>query len=276
MGSEGAGCFAAAVCSAARGGVRDERVRRGRTVSSRRRTETRSVGALTSASKPNLFSQPKSRPASGSTARAIAFTANAIALRTTMKAVASRQARGPGRASTWTPSVDVDERADRRVRLDLGGLGVGHLDAAKALREAVRGADEAVQGVAAVEVADLRDAGIAVVAAVRVGAGHRRDRQVLEHGEHALRGRGRGNAGVDRTGDDVLAVVPDVDRLGAALADVDVRVAEVRDAVRDRRGDQRLPDLRARRPRPGSSRGRSRTPSPRPSSARRTIPAATR
>ena len=52
--------------------------------------------------------------------------------------------------------------------------------------------------VAAVEVADLADARIVVVRAVRVRAAHRADRDVLEDGEGAELGRGGRHAGVAR------------------------------------------------------------------------------
>ena len=53
---------------------------------------------------------------------------------------------------------DGDQGPDRRVGEDDGGVGRRHLDTAVALGEAVAGPDEAVQRVAAVEVADPRDA----------------------------------------------------------------------------------------------------------------------
>src|SRR5262249_56879804 len=59
--------------------------------------------------------------------------------------------------------VDGDEGADRRVRPDAAGVGVGQLDAADALRRAVAPAREAVDRVAAVEVADPVDARVDVV-----------------------------------------------------------------------------------------------------------------
>src|ERR1035441_5246662 len=60
--------------------------------------------------------------------------------------------------------ADVDERAHRRVRVDQASLGVRHLHAAEALRKPVRGPDIAVQSVTTVEIADPRNARIAVVA----------------------------------------------------------------------------------------------------------------
>ena len=55
-----------------------------------------------------------------------------------------------------------DEGADRRQRPEHAGIGHRHFDAAVALGEPVLGADEAVQRVAAVEVAGPRDVGVVV------------------------------------------------------------------------------------------------------------------
>src|SRR5205085_3345822 len=101
----------------------------------------------------------------------------------------ARTARRPAER----PSVlDRDEGADRGVGPDLRGRRERQLDAAEALRRSERGAVEGVDRVAAVEVADVADAGIVVVRAVRVRAAHRADGDVLEHREGAeLRRRGR-------------------------------------------------------------------------------------
>src|SRR5689334_9881453 len=63
----------------------------------------------------------------------------------------------PGRRSG-----DVDERADRRVRIHAAGIRVAHLYAAQALRRAVLRPQEAVQRVAPVEVAHPGDSRVAV------------------------------------------------------------------------------------------------------------------
>src|SRR2546430_17651537 len=84
----------------------------------------------------------------------------------------------PGAARRQTALCDVDQRADRCIRPDLAGRSERHLDATQALGEAILSAREGVKRVAAVEVADVLDAGIVVVAAVGVGAAHRGDPQV--------------------------------------------------------------------------------------------------
>src|SRR6185437_1511016 len=54
----------------------------------------------------------------------------------------------------------IDQRADRRVLVDVVGLGVRHLHAAEALSAPVGRTEEAVQGVSPVEIAHPRDAGV--------------------------------------------------------------------------------------------------------------------
>src|SRR6516165_10840845 len=87
------------------------------------------------------------------------------------------------RGSCWGSVDDRDERADRRVRPNRGRSVEGKLDAPEALRRAERCPVERVQRLASVEVADPANAGVVVVRAVGIRAGHRPDRDVLEDRE---------------------------------------------------------------------------------------------
>ena len=78
----------------------------------------------------------------------------------------------------------LDIEAAHAVECTAIAVATGHHDA-DALREAVGGTVEAVDRLAAVEVADPLDPGVVVVAAVRVLAAHRPDGDVLEHGVRA-------------------------------------------------------------------------------------------
>src|SRR4029077_14545095 len=131
-------------------------------------------------------------------------------------------ALGDHRGSLARSVLDGDERADRGVGPDLGGGRELKFDASESLRSSERAAVEGVEGVAAVEVADVANAWIAVTGAVRIGSAHRADRDVLEHGESAQLGRGGGHAGVAGRAEDRVPVVPEGQRLRNAATHVDV------------------------------------------------------
>ena len=107
--------------------------------------------------------------------------------------------------------------ADRRERPDQCRVGVAHFDAAVALWCPVGGPDEAVQRVAAVEVAGVGDIGVVVGGAVDVGPLHFRVAHMLEDGECAVGGVRARRPAVDR--DDVLdrPVVPEGEVCGTTL-----------------------------------------------------------
>src|SRR5207302_6834779 len=88
-------------------------------------------------------------------------TASARALACSASCLAHRLL-GPARLGVQPSLFHVDERPDGRVREHAAGVADGHLNTAQALREPILRAIEAVQRVAAVEVADVRDARIAV------------------------------------------------------------------------------------------------------------------
>src|SRR5437899_12997690 len=78
--------------------------------------------------------------------------------------------------------LDRYEGADWGVRPDFGCSCQWELDAAQALGGAEAGSVEGVDCVAMVEVADVADSGVVVVAAVGVGTAHRADGDVFEDG----------------------------------------------------------------------------------------------
>ena len=159
-----------------------------------------------------------------------------------------RRRRGSGgrrRGRRWwrRPEVRPDHRhqgADRRERPDQCRVGVAHFDAAVALWCPVGGADEAVQRVAAVEVAGVGDIGVVVGGAVDVGPLHFRVAHMLEDGVGAVGGVRARRPAVDRDGVLGRPVVPERQGLGDHFVheDVDVgsRARLVVDDVVEQRG----------------------------------------
>src|SRR6266567_6779328 len=99
-----------------------------------------------------------------------------------------------------------------------------------------------MNGVAAVEVADVANARIVVMGTVRIGSAHCSDRNVLEHGESAELCRGGGHTGVTGRAEDSVPVVPEGQRLGNAAAHVHVAVTARAAFAGDRVSEQRVPD----------------------------------
>ncbi len=112
--------------------------------------------------------------------------------------------------------------------------------------EAVRPAVEVVHRVAAVEVGDPVHR-VGVLAAVRVGALHDLERELLVDREGAVHGRRGRDAGVGRGGQDLPAVVPDGQGLRLVLAGQRVGVAVAGLSVPGRHVLEHVgPDRRAR------------------------------
>src|SRR5207247_10887842 len=106
-----------------------------------------------------------------------------------------------------------------------GGRVERQFDTAKALRSAEGGAVEGVDGVAVIEVADVANARIVVVGAVKVRAAHRPDRDVLEDRKAPELGRGGGDTRVSWGAEEATTVVPQGEGLWQGTMDVHVAVA---------------------------------------------------
>src|ERR1700733_8425340 len=113
----------------------------------------------------------------------------------------------PGRSAG-----DGYQAAEGEVRVGLLCLGERQLDAAQALLEAVRAAEEVVHRVAAVEVRHVLHQ-VVVLAAVRVRARHPGLQELLIHREGPVGGGRGGYAGIRRAAQYNMAVVIDRERL---------------------------------------------------------------